>query len=353
MTATDNGPTVADDQVDGPSRRTRWAGRLDWLWADTRAKIASSWLLLMFLVALLAPLIAPQDPNAQDLTRFLEGPSADYWLGTDDVGRDILSRLMYGARASLYASFLAVAVAIAIGVPIGLAAGFLEGLADTVLMRVVDTMLSFPAIVMSIGIIAALGPGLTNAMIAVGIIFSPILARLLRGQVLASKNRLYVDAAIQFGSSSFRTIVRHILPNAIQPVIVQAALMLAVAFLAEAALSFLGLANQLPNASWGGMLSKSAGFLRLAPWYHIYLPGMAITLTVLAFNALGDSLRDSLDPVASTRRRLRRQLRQAEKAGAMDPDARAALGDAEAIDEQGPRPPAISADSIRPGGGGA
>lgn len=289
-------------------RPGRLVSKLDWLWADKRSKIASAWLLLMFLVAALAPLLAPHDPANQDLTRFLEGPSADYWLGTDDVGRDILSRLMYGARASMYASFLAVAVALLLGVPIGLAAGFLEGIADTVLMRLVDTLLSFPAIVMAIGIIAALGPGLTNAMIAVGIIFSPLLARLLRGQVLATKHRLYVDAAIQFGSPPWRTIVRHILPNAIQPVIVQSALLLAVAFLAEAALSFLGLANQLPNASWGGMLSKSARFLRVAPWYQVYLPGLAITFSVLAFNALGDSLRDSLDPIASSQRKLRRQM---------------------------------------------
>jgi len=289
--------------------------KLEWLWADRRAKMASGWLLLMFLMAILAPLLAPHDPDVQDLTRFLEGPSGDYWLGTDDVGRDVLSRLMYGARASLYASFLAVFVALVIGVPMGLAAGFLEGLVDLVLMRIVDTMLSFPAIVMSIGIIAALGPGLTNAMIAIGIIFSPILARLLRGQVLATKHRLYVDAAVQFGSSSMRTIVRHILPNAIQPVIVQAALLLAVAFLAEAALSFLGLANQLPNASWGGMLSKSSRFLRLAPWYQIYVPGLAITLTVLAFNALGDSLRDSLDPIANAQRKLRRRLKQEGSSG--------------------------------------
>lgn len=302
-------------------RRVTASARLEWLWADKRAKIASGWLLLMFAMAISAPLLAPHDPNAQDLTRFLEGPSADYWLGTDDVGRDVLSRLMYGARASLYASFLAVFVALIIGVPIGLAAGFLEGLVDLGLMRVVDTMLSFPAIVMSIGIIAALGPGLTNAMIAVGVIFSPILARLLRGQVLATKHRLYVDAAVQFGSSPFRTILRHILPNAIQPVIVQAALLLAVAFLAEAALSFLGLANQLPNSSWGGMLSKSSRFLRVAPWYQIYLPGLAITFSVLAFNALGDSLRDSLDPIASAQRRLRRRLkREGSLAGSDLPD---------------------------------
>ncbi|MDH3679256.1 MAG: ABC transporter permease [Acidimicrobiia bacterium] len=314
------------------------AARLDWLWADTRAKIATTWLVLMVVMALFAPLLAPYDPAEQDPTRFLEGPTAEFWLGTDDVGRDILSRLIFGARASMYASFLAVFVALLIGVPVGLAAGFLEGFADNVLMRIVDTMLSFPAIVMSVGIIAALGPGLTNAMIAVGVIFSPIIARLLRGQVLASKHRLYVDAAVQFGSSPFRTITRHILPNAIQPVIVQSALLLAVAFLAEAALSFLGLANQLPNASWGGMLSKSARFLRVAPWYQIYIPGLAITFSVLAFNALGDSLRDSLDPVAATQRRLRRRMKKTSAAGGPMP--------VDAIDSTGSEPSVSQAEPI-------
>ena len=153
-------------------------------------------------------------------------------------------------------------------------------------------------------------PGLFNAMVAIGIIFSPTIARLLRGQVLATKHRLYVDAAVQFGSPVWKTILRHILPNAIQPVIVQAALLLAVAFLAEAALSFLGLANQIPNASWGGMLTKSAQFFRRAPWYQIYLPGLCITVSVLAFNALGDSLRDSLDPISNMQRNLKRRLKK-------------------------------------------
>ncbi len=282
--------------------------RFDWLWADTRAKVALGWMALVVFVAVFAPLLAPADPNEQSLTAVFQAPSADNLLGTDDVGRDFLSRLLYGARVSLFGAFLAVTVSIAIGVPVGLLAGYLGGIVDNVLMRIVDSILGFPALVLAIGLVAALGPGLTNAMIAVGVTFAPSVARLMRGQVLATKNHLYVDAAEQFGSPTWRTVVRHILPNAIQPIIVQSALLLGVAFLAEAALSFLGLGAQPPTASWGGMLSRSAQFLLVAPAAQLYVPGLAITLTVLAINALGDSLRDSLDPVAGTDRRTRRAI---------------------------------------------
>jgi peptide/nickel transport system permease protein len=293
--------------------------RIDWLWADTRAKIALGWIVLVLFIAVAAPLLAPSDPVEQDLTNVLGTPSGDHWLGTDDVGRDFLSRLLYGARVSMFGSFLAVTVSLVLGVPVGLLAGYLGGLVDNVLMRLVDSILGFPAIVLAIGIVAALGPSLTNAMVAVGVTFSPSIARLMRGQVLATRNRLYVDAAEQYGSPWWHTIVRHILPNAIQPIIVQSALLLAVAFLAEAALSFIGLGAQPPTASWGGMLSRSSQFLHVAPTVQILAPGLAITLTVLAINALGDSLRDSLDPVAGTERRVRRAIRRAGKAGAAPP----------------------------------
>jgi peptide/nickel transport system permease protein len=287
--------------------------RMDWLWADTRAKIALGWLLFVVFIAVAAPLIAPHDPIEQDLVRVLEPPSSDHWLGTDDVGRDFLSRLLYGARVSMFGAFLAVAVALAIGVPVGLLAGYAGGIVENTTMRLVDAVLGFPAIVLVIGLVAALGPSLVNAMVAIGVTFSPSIARLTRGQVLATRNHLYVDAAEQFGSPAWRTLLRHILPNAIQPVIVQSALLLAVAFLAEAALSFIGLATQPPTPSWGGMLSRSSRFLLVSPSVQIYAPGLAITFTVLAINALGDSLRDSLDPVAGTERRVRRALARAEK----------------------------------------
>lgn len=288
--------------------------RFEWLWADTRAKVALAWLILVLFVAVTAPLIAPHDPIDQNLTNVLAGPSGSHLLGTDDVGRDFFSRLLNGARVSLFGSFLAVTVALTLGVPVGLLAGYLGGLFDNVAMRVVDSILGFPAIVLAIGIVAALGPGLRNAMVSIGVTFSPSVARLMRGQVLATKNHLYVDAAEQFGSPWWRTILRHILPNAIQPIIVQSALLLAVAFLAEAALSFIGLGAQPPTASWGAMLSRSAQFLTVSPSVQIYAPGLAITLTVLAINALGDSLRDSLDPVAGTERRTRRALARLMKA---------------------------------------
>ncbi|MGF1599787.1 MAG: ABC transporter permease [Acidimicrobiales bacterium] len=303
---------VADDALPpelAEAGRSPW-DRFDWLWGDTRAKVALGWLLLVLFVAVFAPLLAPDDPNEQTLTSVLAGPSSENWLGTDDVGRDFFSRLLYGARVSMFGSFLAVTVALVLGIPVGVLAGYLGGIVDNVLMRIVDSILGFPAIVLAIGIVAALGPGLTNAMVAVGVTFSPSVARLMRGQVLATKNHLYVDAAEQYGSPWWHTIRRHILPNAIQPIIVQSALLLAVAFLAEAALSFIGLGAQPPTASWGGMLSRSSRYLHVSPNVQVVAPGLAITLTVLAINALGDSLRDSLDPVAGTERRIRRAVRR-------------------------------------------
>ncbi len=304
-TADHNGEDAA------PQARASRLQRWDWLWADTRAKVASAWILVVLVVAVFAPLLAPADPLEQNLRSILAEPSGENLLGTDDIGRDFFSRLLYGARVSMFGAFLAVTVSMILGIPIGLLAGYLGGLVDNVLMRVVDSILGFPAIVLAIGLVAALGPGLTNAMVAVGVTFAPSVARLMRGQVLATKNHLYVDAAEQYGSPSWRTITRHILPNAVQPIIVQAALLLAVAFLAEAALSFLGLGAQPPTPSWGGMLSRSSQYLQVSPAVQLYAPGLAIALTVMAINALGDSLRDSLDPVAGTERRLRRAIAKA------------------------------------------
>ena len=300
-----------DRQDDTATTRASPVQRWDWLWADTRAKVASAWILVVLFVAVFAPLLAPADPLEQNLRSILAEPSTDHLLGTDDIGRDFFSRLLYGARVSMFGAFLAVAVSVMLGIPIGLAAGYLGGLVDNVLMRLVDSILGFPAIVLAIGLVAALGPGLTNAMVAIGVTFAPSVARLMRGQVLATKNHLYIEAAEQYGSPAWRTITRHVLPNAVQPIIVQAALLLAVAFLAEAALSFLGLGAQPPTPSWGGMLSRSSQYLQVSPAVQLYAPGLAIALTVLAINALGDSLRDSLDPVAGTERRVRRAIAKA------------------------------------------
>jgi peptide/nickel transport system permease protein len=273
---------------------------VDWLRRDRRAALSLFFLLAMGLISLLAPVVAPYSPTAQDANNMLAEPSWEHPLGTDDLGRDVLSRLIHGAPATLYASFLAVAVACVIGVPIGLLAGFLGGWVDDAISRVVDTLLSFPAIVLAIGVTGALGIGLTNSMIAVGIVFSPQLARLARAQTLIVKQELFVDAARCFGASTGRLLLRHIVPNAIQPVIVQITLLLAVALLAEASLSFLGLGVQPPHPSWGAMLARAYFYMEIAP-EQMYAPGLAILFTALAFNTLGESLRVFLDPTMRSR----------------------------------------------------
>lgn len=273
---------------------------VDWLRRDRRAALSLSFLLAMGLISLLAPVVAPYSPTAQNAGNMLAEPSWEHPLGTDDLGRDVLSRLIHGAPATLYASFLAVAIACVIGVPIGLLAGFLGGWVDDAISRVVDTLLSFPAIVLAIGVTGALGIGLTNSMIAVGIVFSPQLARLARAQTLIVKQELFVDAARCFGASTGRLLLRHIVPNAIQPVIVQITLLLAVALLAEASLSFLGLGVQPPHPSWGAMLARAYFYMEIAP-EQMYAPGLAILFTALAFNTLGESLRVFLDPTMRSR----------------------------------------------------
>jgi peptide/nickel transport system permease protein len=225
----------------------------------------------------------------------LISPSAAHWLGTDDLGRDTLSRLLYGAPISLFASLLAVSIGLAIGLPVGLCAGYLGGKTDAVISRIIETLMSFPGIVLAVGITGALGIGLTNAMIAVGIVFAPEFARLIRGQTLIVKHELYVDAAKSFGAGPLRIMIRHILPNAFQPVLIQITILLAVALLVEASLSFLGLGIQPPYPSWGAMLARAYANMEVAP-EQMYPPGIAILLTALAFNALGESLRNALDP---------------------------------------------------------
>ena len=271
-----------------------------WLRRDLRACLSLGFLLFLVGVAVFATVIAPHSPTTQDVNSMLLPPSGDHWLGTDDLGRDVLSRLIHGAPATLYASMLAVSIACLIGIPVGLIAGFVGGWLDDAISRVVDTLLSFPAIVLAIGVTGALGIGLTNGMISVGIVFAPQLARLVRAQTLIVKQELYVDAARCFGASTARIIVQHIVPNAIQPVIVQVTLLLAASLLAEASLSFLGLGVQPPQPSWGAMLARAYNYLEIAP-EQMYAPGFAILLTALSFNALGESLRVALDPTMKHR----------------------------------------------------
>ena len=267
---------------------------------DLRAMLSLGYLGLLVIVSIFAAKLAPYSPIDQNVAELLLPPSAAHWLGTDDLGRDVLSRLIWGAPNSLYASVFAVSVAIAIGVPIGLLIGFIGGWLDEIVSRFIDALLSFPPIVLAIAVTGVLGINLTNAMLSVGIVFAPVLARLVRAQTLIVKQAVYVDAARAFGASVPQIIIRHIVPNAIQPVIVQVTLMLAIALLAEASLSFLALGVQPPQASWGGMLARAYNYIELAP-AQMYTPGLAILLTALAFNTLGESLRVALDPTMKRR----------------------------------------------------
>nr|WP_231712365.1 ABC transporter permease [Vineibacter terrae] len=262
---------------------------------DLSSVLAISFLAVVVLASLLAPWVAPYSPIEQDYTQMLAPPSAAHLLGTDDLGRDVFSRLIHGGKASLFGALLAVLVGTLIGVPVGLIAGFRGGWIDDVIGRLLDTLLSFPAIVLAVAITGALGIGLTNGMIAVGVVFSPVLARLARAQAMVVKQELYVDAARSFGATNTRILWRHVLPNAVQPLIVQVTLMLAVALLAEASLSFLGLGVQPPWPSWGAMLTRAYHYMEAAP-EQMFAPGLAILLTALAFNALGETVRVLLDP---------------------------------------------------------
>lgn len=287
---------MADLTLSAPAARPqRLSGFTRWLRTDRLGALSLAFLLALVLVAIAAPLLAPYSPTEQNIDAALAPMSAQHWLGTDDLGRDTLSRLLYGARASLYASVLAVTIAIAIGVPVGLVAGYAGGWTDEIISRVIDSLLSFPAIVLAIAVTGALGIGLTNGMISVGIVFSPMLARLVRARTLVVRNDLYVDAARCFGLPTRQILWRHVLPNTIQPVIVQVTLLLAAALLAEASLSFLGLGIQPPEPSWGSMLARAYQNMEIAP-AQMYPPGLVIMFTALAFNTLGESLRTALDP---------------------------------------------------------
>jgi peptide/nickel transport system permease protein len=252
-------------------------------------------LALFIAAAVLAPLIAPYDPNAQTWTAVRRAPSAAHWFGTDDVGRDVLTRVIYGARASLMAGLVSVGIALAIGVPLGIVSGYLGGFIDALVGRITDAMLAIPFLILAIALAAFLGPSLRNAMIAIGITTTPILLRLTRGQVMAVKVEDYVEAARAIGNPRWRIAIFHILPNILPALLVQATLSIAAAIIAEAALSFLGLGQQPPAPSWGSMLNSAQRFLVNAPWMAVW-PGLAIFLTVLSLNLLGDGLRDALDP---------------------------------------------------------
>jgi peptide/nickel transport system permease protein len=251
---------------------------------------------LFIVIALLAPLIAPFDPSATDLTRSLQAPSAAHLMGTDKLGRDELSRVVYGARISLVVGVVAVLGSVVFGGLMGALAGGFGGRVDTVVMRSTDALLAVPGILLAIGIIAWLGRGLPQILLAVAATNAPVFARLLRGSLLALRGADFVIAARTFGGGRLHLLVRHMLPNALTPVIVQATLSMAVAVIDVAALGFLGLGPPDPGiAEWGTMLTSAGGLIRVAPWL-VFFPGLAIVMTVMGFNLLGDGLRESLDP---------------------------------------------------------
>ncbi|MBI3941614.1 MAG: ABC transporter permease [Chloroflexi bacterium] len=250
--------------------------------------------LLLIFVAFAASLISPYDPLAQPSKRLLE-PSAQHLLGTDEFGRDIFSRIIFGSRVSLQVGIISVGIALLIGGSLGLVSGYYMGLFDSLLMRVIDIMFAFPSVILIIAIAGVLGPSTTTAMIAIGIVYSPIFARIARGPTLSVMQQQYVEGAQAIGAGQFRIMMRYVLPNIAAPLIVQATLSFSTAILSEATLSFLGLGTQPPDPSWGTMLGAGRKYMELAPWVAIY-PGLAIMFAVLGLNLLGDALRDVLDP---------------------------------------------------------
>ncbi len=247
------------------------------------------------LLALAAPWIAPHDPVATDWGAIRKAPTAAHWFGTDEIGRDVLSRVVWGTQASLMAGVVSVSISLLLGVPIGILAGFAGGWIDVLVSRLTDAFLACPFLILAIAMAAFLGPSLTNAMIAIGVSATPIIVRVTRAQVLVMKAEDYVESARALGATPLRVAVRHVLPNAAAPIVVQATLAIAAAVIAEASLSFLGLGQQPPAPSWGSMLNTAKNYVDSAPWMAVW-PGGAIFLLVLAFNLLGDGLRDALDP---------------------------------------------------------
>jgi peptide/nickel transport system permease protein len=251
--------------------------------------------LFFVIMAVLAPWLAPYDPLATSWSAIRAAPSTAHWFGADELGRDVLSRIIWGARASILAGVVSVSISLALGVPIGMLAGYVGRWVDVLISRITDAMLACPFLILAIALAAFLGPSLTNAMIAIGISATPIFIRLTRAQVLAAKSEDYVEAARALGNPHVRIALRHIFPNIVAPLIVQATLAIAAAVIAEASLSFLGLGQQPPAPSWGSMLNTARNYVDQAPWMAIW-PGLSIFLLVLSFNLLGDGLRDALDP---------------------------------------------------------
>ncbi|HEX9015434.1 MAG TPA: ABC transporter permease [Chloroflexota bacterium] len=296
MTATDATKPIGADLQELRRPRTSYLGDV-WrrLLASTLARVGLAIVLLFIAAAFLAPVLTPQGPTEQTLIMRLKPPSMEHPFGMDHLGRDVFSRVIYGAQISLRIGIVSVMLGLVFGTVLGLVAGYLAGWTDTVIMRFMDIMLAFPSTLLAIAIVAARGPGLDNTILAVGVVAIPIYARITRGTVLSVKESDYVLAARSLGAQPFRMMTRHILPNCLSPIIVQATLGFATAVISAAALGFLGLGAQPPTPEWGAMLADSYQYLVNAPW-ALFFPGGAIMLTVLGFNLLGDGLRDALDP---------------------------------------------------------
>ena len=278
-------------------------GAANTLWRDAgrrllRHKLAMFGVVVLVIVCVMGvfgPAITPYDANGMDFANRFAGPSLAHWMGTDDFGRDIFSRIIIGARVSLQVGLVAVSVATILGTGLGLLAGYGSRLTDEVIMRAMDVLYAIPALLLAIAIVAALGKGINNAMIAIGLVYIPIFARIARAAVLGIRNEEFIIAARALGAGDLRILAWHVLPNVLSPIIVEITLSLAFAILAEAALSFFGLGTQPPDPSWGRMLSEGRDFFRQSLWMGIF-PGLAILFTVMGFNFLGDGLRDALDP---------------------------------------------------------
>ncbi len=263
---------------------------------STKGLVGATLVIVMFMTAVLAPLLIPADfATRMTMTARLRPPSAVHWLGTDQLGRDLFYRVMLGARTSLSIASAAVLMSLMLGLPLGMVSGFYRGRIDNALMRLVDTLLSFPVLLLALTISAMLGPNATNATIAIGVAFTPFLARIVRGEALRVTQMPYVEAARAVGATNLQLVLRHVLPNVMPPIIVQATISLAFAILAEAGLSFLGFGTQPPQSSWGLMIQASRDYLDVAPWTGL-VPGAAVALTVLGLNMSGDILRDVFDP---------------------------------------------------------
>jgi peptide/nickel transport system permease protein len=282
---------VVFEQIEVTPRRKAWRRLL----RRGGAMVGLAVVVFFVFIAIFAPWLAPHDPLGTSWSAVRAAPSAAHWFGADELGRDVLSRIIWGTRASILAGVVSVSISLALGVPIGMAAGYLGRWVDALISRVTDAMLACPFLILAIALAAFLGPSLTNAMIAIGISATPIFIRLTRAQVLAAKSEDYVEAARALGNPHLRIALRHILPNIVAPLIVQATLAIAAAVIAEASLSFLGLGQQPPAPSWGSMLNTARNYVDQAPWMAIW-PGLSIFLLVLSFNLLGDGLRDALDP---------------------------------------------------------